>query len=102
MERFENAVFKQHGEINDKITEIFGLLKEPTTSRALEKLLIREEDKFPITKNVNSISLTKGEKEWSKKTNVTTGDDIEKPTKTEPKMPFKEAEKEDSCVVVWC
>nr|GEZ54469.1 hypothetical protein [Tanacetum cinerariifolium] len=45
--------------------------------------------------NVNSISLTRGEEERSEKTEVTAGDDFEKPTKTETKMPVKEAEKEE-------
>ncbi|GJU96300.1 hypothetical protein Tco_1321056 [Tanacetum coccineum] len=65
MERFENAIFKQCKEINDKMTKIFRLLKELTTSRAPEKVLIREEAKFPVTKNVNSISLARGEEERS-------------------------------------
>ncbi|GKG12804.1 hypothetical protein Tco_0347041, partial [Tanacetum coccineum] len=95
MERFENAIFKQCEEINDKITKLFRLLKELMTSSAPEKILIREEAKFPVTKNVNSISLTRGEEERSKKTNVTTSNDIENPNKTETKMPVKEAEKED-------
>ncbi|GJW77704.1 hypothetical protein Tco_0139386 [Tanacetum coccineum] len=95
MERFENAIFKQREEINDRMTEMFGLLKELTTSRAPEKVLIREEAKFPVTKNVNSISLTKGKEKRSEKTDVTTGDDFEKPTKTETEMPVKEADKED-------
>ncbi|GKA02519.1 zinc finger, CCHC-type containing protein, partial [Tanacetum coccineum] len=82
IQRFKNAIFKQREEINDKMTKIFGLLKELTTSRAPKKVLIREEAKFLITKNVNSISLTRGEEERSKKTDITTGDDIEKPTKT--------------------
>ncbi|GJT48948.1 hypothetical protein Tco_0975105 [Tanacetum coccineum] len=61
MERFENVIFKQCEGINSRMTEMFGLLKELTTSKTSEKELIREEAKFPITKNVNSISLTKGE-----------------------------------------
>ncbi|GJR59006.1 hypothetical protein Tco_1501168 [Tanacetum coccineum] len=77
------------------MTKMFGLLKELTTSRAPKKVLIREEAKFPVTKNVNSISLTIGDEEMSKKTNATIDDDIEKPTKTETKIPVKEAEKED-------
>ncbi|GKG35883.1 hypothetical protein Tco_0441037, partial [Tanacetum coccineum] len=60
MERFENTIFKQREEINGRMTEMFGLLKKLTTSRTPEKVLIREEAKFPVTKNVNSISLTKG------------------------------------------
>ncbi|GJT85620.1 MAK10-like protein [Tanacetum coccineum] len=66
MERFENTIFKQREEINDRMTEMFGLLKELTSSRAPKKVLIREEAKFPVTKNVNSISLTRGEEETIK------------------------------------
>ncbi|GJW07390.1 MAK10-like protein [Tanacetum coccineum] len=55
IERFENAIFKQREEINDRMTEMFGLLKELTTSRAPEKVLIREEAKFPATKNVQRL-----------------------------------------------
>ncbi|GKD04111.1 hypothetical protein Tco_1179085, partial [Tanacetum coccineum] len=95
MERFENAIFKQHEEINDRMTKICGLLNELTTSRAPKKVLIREEAKFLVTKNVNSLSLTKGEEERSDKTDVTADNDIEKPTETGAKMPTKEAEKED-------
>ncbi|GJS86158.1 protein kinase-like domain, concanavalin A-like lectin/glucanase domain protein [Tanacetum coccineum] len=62
MERFENAIFKQRKEINDRMIEMFGLLKELTTSRTPEKVLIREEAKFPVTKNVNSLSLSQEEK----------------------------------------
>ncbi|GJZ47806.1 MAK10-like protein [Tanacetum coccineum] len=79
MERFENVIFKQREEIKDRMTKMFGLLKEHTTSRALEKVLIREESKFPVTKNVNSISLAKGEEEGSDKTNETL-DNTVKPT----------------------
>ncbi|GKF87259.1 hypothetical protein Tco_0258136, partial [Tanacetum coccineum] len=42
MERFEHVIFKQREEINGRMTEMFRLLKELTTSRALEKVLIRE------------------------------------------------------------
>nr|GEV15493.1 hypothetical protein [Tanacetum cinerariifolium] len=95
MEGFENAIFKQHEEINGRMTEMSRLLKELTTGKTFEKVLIIEEDKFPVTKNVNSISLTKEEEERGKKTNITTSDDIEKPTRTKTKMPVKEAKKEN-------
>ncbi|GJV23692.1 zinc finger, CCHC-type containing protein [Tanacetum coccineum] len=51
MEIFENAIFKQHEEINDRMTKMFENLKELTTSRAPEKVLIMEEAKFLVTKN---------------------------------------------------
>ncbi|GKC80576.1 zinc finger, CCHC-type containing protein [Tanacetum coccineum] len=92
MERFENAIFKQREEINDRMAEMFGLLKELTTSRAPEKVLIREEAKSPVTKNVNSISLTRGEEERNDDNDVVTGDDIKKTTRTEMEVSVKEAE----------
>ncbi|GJV81259.1 MAK10-like protein [Tanacetum coccineum] len=82
IERFENAIFKQHEEINDRMTEMFGLLKELTTSRTPKKVLIREEAKVPVTKNVNSISLARGEEERNDKTDETL-DNTVKPTGTE-------------------
>ncbi|GKC87775.1 hypothetical protein Tco_1148424, partial [Tanacetum coccineum] len=70
MERFKNAIFKQREEINDRMAEMFGLLKELTTSRAPEKEEKNEED------------------------NVTTGDSIEKTSGSDPEMPVKEADKD--------
>ncbi|GJT62098.1 putative reverse transcriptase domain-containing protein [Tanacetum coccineum] len=95
MERFENAIFKQREEINDRMTKMSGLLKELTTSRTLEKVLIREEAKFPVTKNVNSISLARGEEERSDMIDIATGNDIEKPTGTETGMQENKAKKEN-------
>nr|GEV77167.1 hypothetical protein [Tanacetum cinerariifolium] len=59
MKRFKNAIFEQREKINEKMTEMFGILKELTTSRAPKKVLIREEANISVTKNVNSISLTR-------------------------------------------
>ncbi|GJZ17611.1 hypothetical protein Tco_0553734 [Tanacetum coccineum] len=95
MERFENEIFKQREEINDRMAEMFGLLKKLTTNRAHEKVLIREEAKSLVTKNVNSISLARGEEERNNDNDVSTSDDIEKPTTTKTGMPVKETEKEN-------
>ncbi|GJV23982.1 zinc finger, CCHC-type containing protein [Tanacetum coccineum] len=54
-----------------------------------EKVLIREEAKFPVTKNLNSISLTKGDKRESDGTK-STSDYIKEPTKIETEMPVVE------------
>nr|GEY37131.1 MAK10-like protein [Tanacetum cinerariifolium] len=91
MERFENAIFKQREEINDKIAEMFRLLKELTTSRALEKVLIKEEAKSPVTKNINSISLTRGKEERKDNDYMVADGGI---NETDTKMPLKEAEKD--------
>ncbi|GKA38699.1 zinc finger, CCHC-type containing protein [Tanacetum coccineum] len=92
MERFENAIFKKREEINGRMTEMFGLLKELMTSRAPKKVLIREEAKFPVTKNVNTISLARGEEEMSDKTDETLDNTI-KPTVTETEIPVMKAER---------
>ncbi|GJU36361.1 hypothetical protein Tco_1184715 [Tanacetum coccineum] len=92
MERFENAIFKQREEVNDRMAEMFGLLKELTTSKAPEKVLIREEVNSSVTKNVNSISLTRGVEEREDDNDLVTGDNIKKATKMEMKMAIKEAE----------
>ncbi|GKA98686.1 hypothetical protein Tco_0826623 [Tanacetum coccineum] len=76
MERFENTIFKKQEEINDWMAEMFGLLKELITSMAPEKVLIREEAKSPVTKNVNSISLTRRSEKRNDDNDVVTGDDV--------------------------
>ncbi|GKB31659.1 hypothetical protein Tco_0871060 [Tanacetum coccineum] len=95
MERFENAISKQREEINDMMAEMCGLHRKLTTSRALEKVLIREEAKYPVTKNINSVSLTRREEEKSDKDDVTTGDGIEKTNGLDTEMPVKEAKTEN-------
>ncbi|GJW93250.1 hypothetical protein Tco_0172922 [Tanacetum coccineum] len=92
MARFENAILKQRKGINSRMTKMFGLLKELTTSKTPKKVLIREEAKFPFTKNVNSISLAIGEEERSNKKEVTP-DNTEGFTETEAEMPHKINEK---------
>ncbi|GJV32132.1 hypothetical protein Tco_1392532 [Tanacetum coccineum] len=93
MERFENAIFKQREEINDRMTEMFELLKELMTSRAPKKVLMREEAKHPVTKNVNSISLIIEEEEKNDGNKVTIGDSIKEPDELDAGMPLKESEK---------
>nr|GEV97836.1 hypothetical protein [Tanacetum cinerariifolium] len=63
IERFKEAIFKQSMEINGKMAKVFGLLKELTTSKMPEKVLVREEARHHVTKNINAISFVKKEKE---------------------------------------
>ncbi|GJY85813.1 hypothetical protein Tco_0499839 [Tanacetum coccineum] len=94
MERFEKNIFKQREDINGKMTEMIRLLKELTTSRAPEKVLIREEAKFPITKNVNSISLANKDEERSDERKETPKN-TKKPTMTKIETPPKEVKTKD-------
>nr|GEU79700.1 zinc finger, CCHC-type [Tanacetum cinerariifolium] len=95
MERFENAIFKHRKEINDRIEEKFMLLKELTASMAPEKVLIREEAKYHVTKNINSISLTRREEEKNDEYDVTNVKDIEKNNGSDKEIPVKKSEKEN-------
>ncbi|GJT32242.1 hypothetical protein Tco_0922661 [Tanacetum coccineum] len=45
------------------MSEMFGLLKELTTSRNPEKVLVREETRNPITKCINAISFVRTDKD---------------------------------------
>nr|GEV56469.1 hypothetical protein [Tanacetum cinerariifolium] len=68
MERFQNFILKQQEEINNRMTEMFRLLKELMTSRDFEK---NDED------------------------NATTDDSIENLDGSDAKMSLKEAKKEN-------
>ncbi|GJX38498.1 reverse transcriptase domain-containing protein [Tanacetum coccineum] len=91
MKRFENAIFKQHEEINGRMTEMFGLLKELTTSKAPKKVLIREEAKSPVTKSVNSISHHRRERK-NDIYDVATSDDSKETDGPDMEVSVKEAE----------
>ncbi|GJX68034.1 retrovirus-related pol polyprotein from transposon TNT 1-94 [Tanacetum coccineum] len=93
MERFENAIFKQREEINDRMTEMSGLLMELTASQTPGKVYFREEARHPITKNVNSISLIRVEEEKNVVNNGATGESIVEPSKFEEEKPLKGVDK---------
>ncbi|GJZ68722.1 zinc finger, CCHC-type containing protein [Tanacetum coccineum] len=95
MEIFENAIFKQREEINHRMAEMFELFKELRTSRAPKKVMIGEKAKYPITKNINSISLTIGEEEKNDENDVTIVNDIKKSNNSDMEMPVKKAENEN-------
>ncbi|GKE47109.1 MAK10-like protein [Tanacetum coccineum] len=65
IERFKEAIYKKREDINERMIEMFSLLKELRKGKSLEKVLVREEVNKPITKYVNTISLvrTKNEKD---------------------------------------
>nr|GEV29413.1 MAK10-like protein [Tanacetum cinerariifolium] len=58
---------------------------------ASEKVLIREEAKSPVTKNVNSISLARGEEERNDNDDIAADSGI---NRIDTKMPLKESEKD--------
>ncbi|GJX97542.1 hypothetical protein Tco_0353340 [Tanacetum coccineum] len=95
MERFENAIFKQREEINDRMAEMFRLLKELTVSRASEKVLVKEKARHPITKHVNSISLIRIEGEKRVGNDRVVGKNIIKPNKSNVAETIEEVDRDD-------
>ncbi|GJW19456.1 MAK10-like protein [Tanacetum coccineum] len=95
IERFENAIFKQREEINDMMAKMFGLLKELTTSRSPEKILVREEARHHINKHINSISLIRMEEEKSVRNNELDGENIVKPNKSNVTETLEEVDGND-------
>ncbi|GKF00558.1 hypothetical protein Tco_0023908 [Tanacetum coccineum] len=93
MERFENSILKQRHEINDKMGEMFGLLKELTANRAPEKVLMREETKHPTTKHVNSISLVRVEEDKNAEYNEATNESVLEPDKSDAEIILEEINK---------
>ncbi|GKB06875.1 MAK10-like protein [Tanacetum coccineum] len=76
------------------MTEMFGLLKILTTHKAPEKVLIREEAKHSVTKNINSISLIRGEEEMNVDDNAMPDDSIERPDGSDTEEPTQVEEEE--------
>ncbi|GJZ13394.1 MAK10-like protein [Tanacetum coccineum] len=95
MKRFENANFKQREEINDKMAEMFGLLRELMTSRAPKKVLVREEARHLITKHVNSISLIRIEEEKSVGISGVVGKNIVESNKSIMAETLEEVDRDD-------
>ncbi|GJX59196.1 hypothetical protein Tco_0290586 [Tanacetum coccineum] len=86
------AYVEQREEINGRMTEMFRLPKELTTSRAPKKVLIREEAKTPVTKSVNSISLIREEEEKNDIYDVATGNDSKETDRPDMEVSVKKAE----------
>nr|GEU87132.1 hypothetical protein [Tanacetum cinerariifolium] len=74
---------------------MFRLLKELTTSKAPEKVLIKEEAKHPVTKNVNSISLIRGKEELNVDDNATSEYSIKRPDRSDTEVQLNEFEKKN-------
>ncbi|GJR44134.1 hypothetical protein Tco_1312237 [Tanacetum coccineum] len=81
MERFEEAIYKQREEINEKIIEIFSLLKEFTKGKSPEKVLVREEVNKPVTKYINVVSLVRIENDKDQGGNEVVDKSIVEPIK---------------------
>ncbi|GKB42773.1 hypothetical protein Tco_0887715 [Tanacetum coccineum] len=92
MERFKNTIFKQREVINDRMIEMFGLLKELTASRTPKKVLIREEARQPITKNINYISVVQVEEEKNIVNNVAIAESVVEPSKSEEEKPLEKVD----------
>ncbi|GJS05672.1 hypothetical protein Tco_0322180 [Tanacetum coccineum] len=95
MERFEEAIFKQREEINERMVEMFGLLKELTKSRSPEKVLVREEVSNPITKYIKSIFHVKMENDKDTENDEVVDKNIIEPIELNVVEPIKLVDREN-------
>ncbi|GJU45315.1 hypothetical protein Tco_1202581 [Tanacetum coccineum] len=91
MERFKNAIFKLREELNDRMTEMFRLLKELTTSRAPEKTRKKKND-------IYDVATIDGIKENSMVVSVKEAETQNGAENRAKNMPIKKAEKEEEVV----
>ncbi|GJY00966.1 MAK10-like protein [Tanacetum coccineum] len=89
VERFKKAMLKLRNKINGRMAEMFGLLKELTSSTTPEKVLVMEEVRNPITKNVNAISLCRIENEKVREDNEVIDNNIIEHRESSIKEPSK-------------
>ncbi|GJU13952.1 MAK10-like protein [Tanacetum coccineum] len=75
-----SALYDHEAGMKQKNSSIRQIAISHLKARTPEKVLIREEAKFPVAKNVNSISLTKGEEERSNKKEAETKNGAENGT----------------------
>nr|GEV78874.1 ribonuclease H-like domain-containing protein [Tanacetum cinerariifolium] len=93
--QFKKAIFKKREEINDMMAEMFRLLRELTSSKTPEKVLVREEANNPVTKNINAISLIKIEKENGIEGDKVTKGNVMKLNELEALEPIESPDKEE-------
>jgi hypothetical protein len=55
--RFEEAVYKQKEEMQEKMKEMMSLVEEYANQKTLEMMLLRKESATPTTQFVNSITI---------------------------------------------
>nr|GEY16417.1 retrovirus-related Pol polyprotein from transposon TNT 1-94 [Tanacetum cinerariifolium] len=97
VERFEEAMIRRKEKLKERMDEMLELVKRLVSSSTSKKVLVREESRQPPTKNVNTISLCKIEKDEGKKHEqvmdknmVEPNDDVNKPVETSNE-PFRKA-----------
>ncbi|GKA03088.1 zinc finger, CCHC-type containing protein [Tanacetum coccineum] len=93
--KVRKAIFKQREEINDRMAEMFRLLKELTSSRTPKKVLVREEAGSPITKCVNTISRIKMKKEKGIEGNKVVNKTVIEPSKLDAVEPLESSDREE-------
>lgn len=81
--KFEEAVYRQREEMQEKMAEMMNLLNEYTKAKTPEKVLVRKENDNLVTKFVNSISNVYKDNNKEEKTTINTPT-IEEPPKSQP------------------
>ena len=100
LEKFEEAVYRQREEMQEKMAEMMNLLKEYTKVKTPEKVLVRMGNDTPVTKFVNSISVIHKDNTKEEKTTISTPT-IEEPPKSQPLGSYLKHNINEKTIINW-
>lgn len=96
--RFEEAVYKQKEEMQEKMNEMMSLLEEYANQKTPERILLRKESTTPTTQFVNSITIIHKD---SEKVETPTKQTLEEPSKSQPLSYYLKHEINESTITNW-
>jgi hypothetical protein len=96
--RFEEAIYKQKEEMQEKMNEMMSLLDEYAKQRNPERMLLRKESITPTTQFVNSITIVHKDNE---KVETPTEQIVDEPPKSQPLSYYLKHEINEDTITNW-
>jgi hypothetical protein len=96
--RFEEAVYKQKEEMQEKMNEMMSLLEEYANQRTPERMLLRKESVTPATQFVNSITIVHKDNE---KVEAPAKQTLKEPSKSQPLSYYLKHDINENTITNW-
>jgi hypothetical protein len=96
--RFEEAVYKQKEEVQEKMNEMMSLLEEYANQKTPERMLLRKESVTPTTQFVNSITIVHKDDE---KVETSAKQTLEEPPRSQPLSHYLKHDINESTITNW-
>jgi hypothetical protein len=96
--RFEEAVYKQKEEMQEKMNEMMSLLEKYANQKTPERMLLRKESVTPITQFVNSITIVHKD---SEKVETPAKQTLEEPSKSQPLSYYLKHDINENTITDW-